>query len=87
MFPGLIWNEATRQELRDALELELAGLRARRQRVAQASSRRPLAVESPPLSSPRFAGFFAQPLAWAGLRGRWLGQLSMDAAASWDVTE
>ncbi|KAF8069423.1 GRV2 [Scenedesmus sp. PABB004] len=32
---GLIWNESTRRELRDALERELAGLRAARTRVAK----------------------------------------------------
>lgn len=32
---GLIWNESTRRELRDALERELAGLKAARTRVAK----------------------------------------------------
>jgi DnaJ family protein C protein 13 len=32
---GLIWNESTRRELRDALEREEAGLRAARTRVAK----------------------------------------------------
>jgi hypothetical protein len=32
---GLVWNESTRRELRDALEREEAGLRAARTRVAK----------------------------------------------------
>lgn len=49
---GLIWNETTRHELRDALEGELAGLRARRQRVAQVGA--PAGVLRPHWPMPRW---------------------------------